>query len=350
MAGVNQKKVMPNEVQPHPSEQGIQASEHLSTEEGWPPPKNAWNISGIKWSFLALNLPWAHVLLTFLLVVIPTAVVHVTIKPRIRPFRVYDATISYPLHPDTVPPWAAYVVPLAVFLLTMLVVELWLHRRQNLCLTNALSRVIYFMVDCLCAFATTALVTEVSKREVGFLRPYFLSACQPLPNKFPESAQVGLAPSPFCSILDNYSTNDGRVSFPSGHSSVSAAIQFFNAGYCLWSLLFRLTEPAYMDAFTFSALFLRDLLDILAVFWILAMQSMAWVIMLSRIIDFRHHPADAIAGYVLGAIVGVIWIIHSVATVKYRPYFCPRKSTVIFKRWKSHPQPLSLSDPTDSIL
>lgn len=60
-------------------------------EEATPEPDDAWKLTGINWSFLALNLPWAHVLVTFLLTVVPAIVVHTTVEPRLRPFRVYDA-------------------------------------------------------------------------------------------------------------------------------------------------------------------------------------------------------------------------------------------------------------------
>lgn len=74
--------------------------------EATPVPDDAWKLTGINWTFLALNLPWAHVLVTFLLTVVPAIVVHVTVMPRTRPFRVYDAVRPFAQVPASKVTWA----------------------------------------------------------------------------------------------------------------------------------------------------------------------------------------------------------------------------------------------------
>ena len=54
------------------------------------------------------------------------------VKPRIRPFAIYDATISYPLRGDTIPAWVAFVVPFGLMLISLCIGELVLFKRVRL--------------------------------------------------------------------------------------------------------------------------------------------------------------------------------------------------------------------------
>ena len=51
------------------------------------------------------------------------------LKPRIRPFAIYDATISYPLRGDTIPAWVAIVIPFALMAISLCIGELILFKR-----------------------------------------------------------------------------------------------------------------------------------------------------------------------------------------------------------------------------
>ena len=44
--------------------------------------------------------------------------------------------------------------------------------------------------------------------------------------------------------------------------------------------------------------------------------GVAWAIAASRVVDNRHHPADVIAGMVLGAAVGTIFLLRSIPTLR----------------------------------
>ena len=139
------------------------------------------------------------------------------LKPRIRPFAIYDATISYPLRGDTIPAWVAIVVPFALMAISLCIGELILFKRvrgvllvehqvpaaeqhcvqQPGChtttvqmpapcwccieckvdsaqvhrnITMALSTMLHFLIDIAVAFLFTIFMTELTKVATGVLR------------------------------------------------------------------------------------------------------------------------------------------------------------------------------------
>ena len=120
------------------------------------------------------------------------------------------------------------------------------------------------------AMSTNELLSELIKRFCGFMRPNFYGGCG-------WDAETGRCTRDF---------PDGRHSFPSGHSSNSAAMATVIAIVALRSAEHR---PAEMVRGAVLRL-------VAAVVWLLAAYVAA-----TRVRDNWHHPADVIAGASLGA-------------------------------------------------
>lgn len=52
--------------------------------------------------------------------------------PRNRPYYIYDASISYPTHKDTIPVWVSIVVPFVMLLISIIIAEFILMREVRL--------------------------------------------------------------------------------------------------------------------------------------------------------------------------------------------------------------------------
>ncbi|XP_021938567.1 hillarin isoform X6 [Zootermopsis nevadensis] len=129
------------------------------------------------------------------------------------------------------------------------------------------------------------VTVEVAKRLVGRLRPHFLAACVPL----------GLN----CNFIShNYITDyiclgnddlikEARMSFPSGHSSLS----FYAATFTIMYLQIRMAWQ--------SSKHLKHLLQFLAM-------MAAWATALTRVSDYMHHWSDVLAGIAIGTFFGIL--------------------------------------------
>ena len=97
-----------------------------------------------------------------------------------RPFDVYDATISYPYKPSSIPYWCVVVAGLAAMALSAAAGECWLGSWAYAAdPTSAVAAALHFWLECVSAVALTALTTSISKEVVGRLRPNFLALCKP---------------------------------------------------------------------------------------------------------------------------------------------------------------------------
>lgn len=149
------------------------------------------------------------------------------------------------------------------------------------------SSITIFLLGCF----VTVLITEITKRLVGRLRPHFLDVCKPKMNEINcyNSTSTG---SVYNSIYTggNFCTGDpqrvieARLSFPSGHASYSAFTMSF--------LIVYLEARLIVNRFNFGKLLLQ-IMSFLA----------CMIISLSRISDFQHHASDVLGGFVLGIAV-----------------------------------------------
>lgn len=122
------------------------------------------------------------------------------------------------------------------------------------------------------AIALTNLVTVAMKLYCGYLRPSFFQLCQP------DDDMSGCTAS---------TDSNARMSFPSGHASLS---------FCGLMLLSRFLEVRFGVASNKRPNGRHRLMSMLS----LAPLGWATFIASSRVADNRHFPADIVAGALLG--------------------------------------------------
>ncbi|XP_023339512.1 phospholipid phosphatase 1 [Eurytemora carolleeae] len=157
--------------------------------------------------------------------------------------------------------------------------------------------------------AANQLITDICKYSIGRLRPHFLSLCNP--NLTLDEATCGTPLEPkyitdfACSGSDLFPSEpeyldrvrDSRLSFLSGHASLSAYSMLFAIIYIQRKLTnrnYRLVKPLIQVGCSLFAIYTS----------------------LSRISDYKHHPEDVIGGAVLGSLVAVLAHFISTNSVK----------------------------------
>lgn len=127
------------------------------------------------------------------------------------------------------------------------------------------------------SISLTRFLTDFIKRQTGRLRPNFIQLCQ-------YNFTTGN-----CDAKEIWRHTEGRLSFPSGHSSLAFAgllylslcmITFFNVGHARSFRLLRV------------------------IFCILPCLLATWVA-ITRVQDYWHNHSDILAGSILGAYIAV---------------------------------------------
>ncbi|UJR31856.1 hypothetical protein I4U23_019331 [Adineta vaga] len=234
--------------------------------------------------------------------------IYIFIKPVQRGFFCDDTSIQYPFRPDTIPMWvlAIYggVGPIIIFCC----VELWvvrpfscrrgsnghsLKQRQSDFLKSFFHTVFLFILGISVCF----LITEVGKRTIGRLRPYYVTVCNPVWANINCTKTVTTASGTF--VIPQYVINhncnssaseidlqEAKLSFPSGHSSYSTYAFIF---------LFVYFEARIVCP---NVQFLKPFLQCLCV-------AVAFFTCLSRVTDYKHHATDVIGGALIGFCIAV---------------------------------------------
>ncbi|XP_071100343.1 phospholipid phosphatase 1-like [Haliotis cracherodii] len=197
-----------------------------------------------------------------------------------------DDTIKYPYKQSTISVAllliVSIVIPLAVMAMWDVLFKVYTLRGSVTCrvtLRSVYDAVLVFLFGA----ALTLVITDIGKYSIGRLRPHFISVCQPDLNTV---CAEGYAQHDACQGSDAQKIAEARLSFPSGHASIS----FFGMTYFAVFLYARLPKSG------------PSLLKPVAVALVL---SVAFYISLSRVFDYWHHPGDVIFGAVLGASVAL---------------------------------------------
>jgi membrane-associated phospholipid phosphatase len=169
---------------------------------------------------------------------------------------------------ETVPDWLLII--LVVFLPTILIIALGIR-----------SRIKYDLHSSLCAFfftlGSTEIITGMSKRYCGYLRPSFYSYCE-----FDTDTLE----------CDSDSDNP-RESFPSGHASTSMCSMTLLTLLLLGKIGLHHKHQIRINSATFVKKRLLSILSALPV-------CLGIFISVSRVHDNFHHPADIVGGSMIG--------------------------------------------------
>ncbi|CAI7804638.1 unnamed protein product [Closterium sp. NIES-53] len=188
----------------------------------------------------------------------------------------YMQKYMYPLKPDSVPFWAVPVYAFGFPLLAMTVS--FILRRDFIDFHSSL---LGFVFNC----ATTFLLTNALKVSIGRPRPHFFIVC--FPSGVPVYGSDGNAQ---CNGSSS-SVMESRVSFPSGHTSMS------------------------FSGLTYAALFLAAKLQAFSArgrgqLWRLVPSACclagAASVGITRIDDYWHFPFDVFMGGLIGMVVAAI--------------------------------------------
>ena len=189
-----------------------------------------------------------------------------------------DRSLMFP-HKDSeiIPAWLLAVLSLGV---PMAILTAWLGIKR---LSN--KRLLVAYLGLLLALTVTVQLTNIIKLLVGELRPDFLARCDVDPTILDRVVCRGVPQS----------IAEGRKSFPSGHtSSCFAGLGY--AGFFLAGQLGLFDGTGYVYKFIVSGLPFCG----------------AGFVGITRIMDYRHHWHDVLAGALLGIVI---------AYLSYRMYF-----------------------------
>jgi len=260
--------------------------------------------------------------------IIVLIVLEVTLNPYTRSFVVYDATISNSYQVDsTIPYFLAICVPLVSLLLSFVAFEVFLSKYTDIGNkpwgTNLGVPVsIIWFLNFIGSGVITSILTEVSKNLVGRYRPDWLSRCQPnIENPLDiEGFGLNASMNPVCTRdLTPDKVNDGKKSFPSGHSSTAFSLGIFVVGYCIWQLNTRWKSVFHSTQNRNEApsqnktrALIYSLGQSVVFLWILLQISWAWAVAISRVMDNKHHVSDICSGAFLGTCIGTVFVFKSI--------------------------------------
>lgn len=223
------------------------------------------------------------------IVALPVLLINTMADPFHRGFFCNDQSLMHPFKLDTVPTWMLVLVSTTLPIISILIVECLLQRTtrfctlvpteipilQKSCIDSCYRVIIIFLFG----GAITQLMTEIGKYSIGRLRPHFFDVCQP--QNLPTNCSNMFIREDLCTGTDSLAMKQARLSFPSGHASMSVYAAVFLVVYLQARLVCG------------QAKLLRPVLQV-AVF------SLAMLCCFSRISDYKHHWSDVLGGSFLG--------------------------------------------------
>ncbi|XP_077058668.1 phospholipid phosphatase 1-like, partial [Siphateles boraxobius] len=219
---------------------------------------------------------------------LPFAVLNIRHTPFKRGFFCSDDTIKYPFKEDTISYQLlmGIIIPLALLLIIFgECFTIYLRSRASLsyeyiaCVYKAVGSFVF-------GAALSQSLTDIAKYTIGRLRPHFLTVCKPRWSLV--DCTAGYIEN-FTCTGDPHDTNEGRLSFYSGHSSFSMYCMLFLALYLQSRLRVRwarLVRPTLQVSFIAASLYVG----------------------LSRVSDYKHHWSDVLTGLVQGAAVALFTV------------------------------------------
>ncbi|XP_016070372.1 PREDICTED: phospholipid phosphatase-related protein type 3 isoform X2 [Miniopterus natalensis] len=149
----------------------------------------------------------------------------------------------------------------------------------------------------LCA---TALVTDVIQLATGYHAPFFLTVCKPNYTLLGTSCEANpYITQDICSGHDTHAILSARKTFPSQHATLSAFAAVYVSMYfnSVISDTTKLLKPSLVFAFAIAA----------------------GVCGLTQITQYRSHPVDVYAGFLIGAGIAAYLACHAVGNFQAPP-------------------------------
>uniref|UniRef100_A0A915L7V1 Phosphatidic acid phosphatase type 2/haloperoxidase domain-containing protein n=2 Tax=Romanomermis culicivorax TaxID=13658 RepID=A0A915L7V1_ROMCU len=145
------------------------------------------------------------------------------IEPSSRGFYCNDTTIRYPYTHNTVSSIGLFLVTIVFDLVVVTAMEYYFFRRDTAPDRRSYWSTAYDMIMCyLFGYACCLALTSAAKVTVGRLRPHFLAVCKPDWSKIKcQNFTYVEADVIHCAALDAKAVRQARMSFPSGHASIS---------------------------------------------------------------------------------------------------------------------------------
>jgi len=203
-----------------------------------------------------------------------------------------DTSIRLPYLPSTIPSWAN--VSLSYGITFLLVFLLRVVLKQGTIWDIWAEIKTFFMGGVL-----TQLMNNTTKVLTGRLRPHFLAVCNPqyLPECGFESSLTYVS-NVTCSgnqdlFVDGgemeHRLREARISFPSGHASLSWYGMVFAALYIQFKC-HRRGNRLSLPFLTLQGMFL----------------TYSLIVCITRVTDNKHHATDVVAGGILGTVMAVL--------------------------------------------
>ncbi|XP_062290212.1 phospholipid phosphatase 1 isoform X2 [Scomber scombrus] len=220
---------------------------------------------------------------------LPFAILNLQHKPFHRGFFCNDDSIKYPYKEDTISYQLLGGVMIPITILTMIFGEclsVYLKRLKSKSSFGSYVACVYKAVGTfLFGAAMSQSLTDIAKYSIGRLRPHFLDVCKP-DWKF-INCSSGAYNDEFTCTGDARMSNEGRLSFYSGHSSFSM--------YCMMFLALYLQARLQAE----WARLLRPTIQ----FFLIAASVYTG---LSRVSDYKHHWSDVLTGLLQGALMAIL--------------------------------------------
>ncbi|XP_056453560.1 phospholipid phosphatase-related protein type 4 [Gadus chalcogrammus] len=197
----------------------------------------------------------------------------------------------------------AFAAPAATILLGEAVLFCYLSRRSGHseahinaagCNFNPyIRRAVRFIGVHVFGLCVTALITDVLQLSTGQHAPYWLAVCRPnLTHINLSSCEDAFILEDICSGPDPALISTGRKSFPSQHATLAAFAAVYISMY-------------FNAVLTDSAKLLKPVL-------VFSFVLLAVLAGLTRLIQFRNHPGDVYAGWLLGGAIAVYLGVYAV--------------------------------------
>ncbi|XP_070493917.1 putative phosphatidate phosphatase [Chironomus tepperi] len=236
-----------------------------------------------------------------------------------------DESIRYPFRDDTISTLTIALVGGIFGVSLIIIVETVLKASNDSFYTNDsrgimvykwkispyIQNLYHFIGLLLFSMSINQFITDGTKFAVGRLRPHYIDLCRPRIGSFPGAITTCDDPENHNRYIQNFSCSsgasltslkNGRLSFPSGHTSFA----FVVAVYCVFYLESRMKYSG------------SKLLKHFIQFCIICGAIYTG---LSRISDYKHHYTDVLAGLILGSVISYVVCFHISKLFKRDRYF-----------------------------